>query len=214
VSDRSPIARSPIAQHPPVTIVSGWEVSSAVSSADLRISDVTALTKILVRGGGASTASLLGCGFGQACRDGEGNFVVGTGPGEWLVLGPPAKAAEITGRLAVRLGSGPASMLDVSHGGCLLRITGHDAHRPLGKLCAIDLSDATVGNGVCFRSSVARIVCDVVRDDQLGVRSYLVHGDRSAGQYLFDALFDAGVEFGVDVDGYRASGIGNEPAAR
>jgi glycine cleavage system aminomethyltransferase T len=54
-----------------------------------------------------------------------------------------------------------------------------------------------------LRTSVAEVATDVVRDDvrSTGERSYLLHCERSSGQYLFDALLDAGREFGVQVDG-------------
>jgi len=42
----------------------------------------------------------------------------------------------------------------------------------------------------------------VVRDDVDGVRSYLLHCERSSGQYFFDALLDAGQEFGIDIGGF------------
>lgn len=51
------------------------------------------------------------------------------------------------------------------------------------------------------------VVTDVVRDDSEGRRSYLLHFERSYGQYLFDALLDAGREFGIDVDGFVSPGI-------
>jgi sarcosine oxidase, subunit gamma len=41
-----------------------------------------------------------------------------------------------------------------------------------------------------------------VRDDRGGEISYLLHCERSSGQYLFDALIDAGDEFGIEVDGF------------
>ena len=47
---------------------------------------------------------------------------------------------------------------------------------------------------------VAALVTDLVRDDVGGVPSYLLHCERSSGQYLVDALLDAGAEFGVGVD--------------
>ena len=53
-----------------------------------------------------------------------------------------------------------------------------------------------------FRSSVAKIVTDVVRDDVDGAPSYLLHCERSSGQYLFDVLVDAGDEFGLEVAGF------------
>jgi hypothetical protein len=47
---------------------------------------------------------------------------------------------------------------------------------------------------------VARVVTDVVRDDLPdGTRSYLVHCERSSGQYLAGCLLDAGAEFDVAV---------------
>ena len=51
----------------------------------------------------------------------------------------------------------------------------------------------------------------MIRDDQESpsgpVPSYLLHCERSYGQYLFDALLDAGAEFGIGVGGFRAPGI-------
>jgi hypothetical protein len=47
-----------------------------------------------------------------------------------------------------------------------------------------------------------RVVTDVVRDDRDGAASYLLHFERSSGQFLFDALLDAGREFDVDVGGF------------
>ena len=57
-------------------------------------------------------------------------------------------------------------------------------------------------DGAAFRSSVAKVVTDVVRDDEDGSPSYLLHCERSYGQYLFDALLDAGDEFGVEISGF------------
>jgi glycine cleavage system aminomethyltransferase T len=48
---------------------------------------------------------------------------------------------------------------------------------------------------------------DVVRDDVAGVRSYLLHCERSSGRYLFDALMSVGHDFGIEVGGFRAPGI-------
>ena len=45
---------------------------------------------------------------------------------------------------------------------------------------------------------MAKLVTDIVRDDQGGVLSYLLHCERSSGTYLFEALVDAGTEFGIE----------------
>ena len=57
-------------------------------------------------------------------------------------------------------------------------------------------------DGAAFRSSVAKHLTDIVRDDHDGVLSYLLHCERSLGRYLSDALIDAGDEFGIEVEGF------------
>jgi glycine cleavage system aminomethyltransferase T len=52
---------------------------------------------------------------------------------------------------------------------------------------------------------VANLVTDVVRVDRDGLPSYLLHCERSSGQYLFDTLLDAGREFGIEIDGCPTS---------
>ena len=94
------------------------------------------------------------------------------------------------------------SVIDLTHGRALLRLSGADGVGVLAKLCAIDLADTVTPNLSAFRSSVAKLVTDVVRDDLAdGTRSYLLHCERSSGQHLFDCLIDAGAEFGIDIAG-------------
>jgi sarcosine oxidase gamma subunit len=77
----------------------------------------------------------------------------------------------------------------------------------LAAVCGIDLSDRFSPDGTAFRSAVAAVATDVIRDDVAGVRSYLLHCERSSGRYLFDALVSAGHDFGIEIDGFRAPGI-------
>jgi heterotetrameric sarcosine oxidase gamma subunit len=203
-----PVARSPIAPVPPVTVERGWEISARRSGAELRIMDCAPLAKVLVR---ASTdgevARTLGVPFGRAARDEHGTLVVGSGPGEWLLLTPPGANAAVAGRVGEVPDEGLVSVFDVTHGRALMRISGARTVDLLAKVCGIDLSEEVTPDGAAFRSSVAKLVTDVVRDDQEGARSYLLHCERSSGQYLFDALIDAGDEFGIEVEGFVASKI-------
>ena len=208
MAERAPVARSPIAPAPPTTIKHGWEVSVRRSAAELRITDCTPLAKILVLAptdGGLSRT--LGVPFGRAARDRHGTLVVGSGPGEWLLLAPPGTAPEVAGRIKEVSEEGLVSVFDATHGRALMRISGAPTTALLSKVCAIDFADEVTPNGAAFRSSVAKLVTDVVRDDLGGVRSYLLHCERSSGQYLFDALMDAGDEFGIEVDGFVAPGM-------
>ena len=201
-----PVARSPISPAPPVTVEHGWEISARRSGAGLRIMDCTPLAKVLVR---ASTdgevARTLGVPFGRAARDEHGTLVVGSGPGEWLLLAPPEANAAVAKGVEEVQDDELVSVFDATHGRALMRITGARAGDLLAKVCGVDLSDEATPDGAAFRSSVAKLVTDVVRDDQDGVRSYLLHCERSSGQYLFDALIDAGDEFGIEVEGFVAS---------
>lgn len=200
-----PVARSPIRPAPPVTVEHGWEVSTHRSDADLRLTDRTPLAKVLVRAPEDGTvARTLGVGFGRATRDGRGTLVTGSGPGEWTLISPPGNAREVIEHLGAASDDEFVSVLDITHGRALVRISGERAPDLLSKVCSIDLSDEITPDGAAFRSSVAKVATNVVRDDEEDVRSYLLHCERSYGQYLFDALLDAGDEFGIEVNSFTS----------
>ena len=201
-----PVARSPISPAPPVTVEHGWEISARRSDADLRIMDCTPLAKVLVRASAdGEVARTLGVPFGRAARDEHGTLVVGSGPGEWLLLAPPGANAAVAGRVEEVQDDELVSTFDATHGRALMRISGARTVDLLAKVCGIDFSEEITPDGAAFRSSVEKLVTDVVRDDRGGERSYLLHCERSSGQYLFDALIDAGDEFGIEVEGFIAS---------
>jgi heterotetrameric sarcosine oxidase gamma subunit len=207
------IARSPVRPVQPA-VLAGWEVTGRAAAAGLTLTDVTPLAKVLVRApADGAVARALGVPFGRAARDRDGALVTGSGPGEWLVLGPAGGQSALRQRLAELTAPAAArelvTVLDLTHARALLRLTGPAAAGVLAKVCAIDLADSVTPDGTAFRSSVARVVTDVARDDQARddqdrpsrpVPSYLLHCERSYGQYLFDALLDAGAEFGIDID--------------
>jgi heterotetrameric sarcosine oxidase gamma subunit len=212
-------ARGPVRPVEP-TVVAGWEVTrtgaGAPAGTGLILTDLTPVAKVLVRARpDGATAAALGIPFGRAARDHSGALVTGSGPGEWLVLGPvgngPALRRRLENMAAQADGEELVSVLDLTHGRALMRLTGHSAADALAKVCGIDLADKRTPDGTAFRSWVAKLVTDVVRDDQASasgqVPSYLLHCERSYGQYLFDAILDAGAEFGIDIGGFGAPGI-------
>ncbi len=97
--------------------------------------------------------------------------------------------------------------VDLTHGRALLRPTGEKGPRILARLSAIDLDDNLVPDGAALRTAVATVATDIIRDDRDGPRSYLLHCERSVGQYLFDALLRAGAEYGLAVDGFRPAAL-------
>jgi heterotetrameric sarcosine oxidase gamma subunit len=203
-----------------VRVEAGWEVSGCRSEAALTITDCTPLAKVHLRAPwNGAMAKALGVPFGRADRDGaspEGGWlVVGSGPGEWLVLAPPGAAAAVTDWLATvaadAAGDEFVSMTDLTHGRALVRVTGPDAAGLLARLCGTDLEDDMAPDGAALRSGVAGVATDIVRDDTMidgaAVPSYLLHCERSSGQYLFGALVSAGESLGIGVDGFRLPGI-------
>jgi heterotetrameric sarcosine oxidase gamma subunit len=206
-----PLARSPIRPLEPLTVLAGWEVSGRRATGALTLTDCTPLTKVQLKAPiTGQVAAELGVPLGRAGRNPAGVLVVGSGPGEWLLIGPPGQAAEIAARLAdlmARASGDHASSTDLTHGRALIRLTGPLARDVLSALCGIDLSDAVTPDGAAFRSSVAGLATDVIRDDVEGVRCYLLHCERSSGQYLFDALLSAGRDLGIEIDGFVTPGI-------
>jgi heterotetrameric sarcosine oxidase gamma subunit len=193
----------------------GWEVSGGRSDAPLTITDCTPLAKVHLRAPwNGALAKALGVPFGRADRE-QGWLVAGSGPGEWFVLAPPGASAAVAGWLGtVAAGSAPeefVSVVDLTHGRALMRITGQDAAGLLALLCGADLHDDMAPAGAALRSAVAGVSADIVRDDVMNdrawVSSYLLHCERSSGQYLFSALVSAGGPLGIGVDGFRLPGI-------
>jgi len=200
-----PLARSPIRPPEPLTVLAGWEVSERRATGTLTLTDCTPLTKVQVKAPvTGQVAAELGVRFGRARRNAAGVLVVGSGPGEWLLIGPPGQAIPDYTEPAA---DGYASRTDLTHGRALVRLTGPAAADVLSSMCGIDLSDGATPDGAAFRSSVAAVATDVIRDDVAGVRSYLLHCERSSGQYLFDTLLSAGRDLGIEIDGFTTPGI-------
>jgi heterotetrameric sarcosine oxidase gamma subunit len=93
--------------------------------------------------------------------------------------------------------------VDLTHGRALVRLTGARAADLLAKECGLDLATDVRPDGSAARTAVAKLATDIVRDDREEVPSFLLHCERSSGQYLFDSLLDAGRELGVEVTGFQ-----------
>ena len=209
-----PLARSPITPAPPVVVLAGWEVSGRQANADaaaggtgLTITDCTPLAKVQLRAlVGGRAAAAIGVRFGRAARDPAGTLVVGSGPGEWLLLAAPGQAPDLESGLAssaLQASGEHVTWVDLTHGRALIRLTGSCSVSVLARTCGIDLSDEITPNGAAFRTSVASVATDIIRDDLGSIRSYLLHCERSSGDYLFRSLLRAGAEFGIEIDGFR-----------
>lgn len=155
------------------------------------LTDESAMTKTIIRAAPDSPAATqMGVRFGSSRRV-EGVLICGSRPDEWLLLGEPSADTPPIDTV------GHVSVVDLTHGRALLRLMTDHAAAVLEKVCSLDLSDAMTPDGAVVSASVAKVSCDIIRDDVDGTRSYLIACDRSFGDYLFGAILDGCDEFGV-----------------
>lgn len=210
-------ARGPITPAPPEAVVAGWVVSGRRSDAALVLTDCTPLAKVALKAAySGPMTEVLGVPFGRTDRrswdlqtPGSDVLVVGSGPGEWLVLAPPGTQDRAVGQAddAAARADELVTCVDLTHGRALVRLTGARTVDLLAKECSLDFADHVRPDGTAVRTAVARLATDVVRDDRAGTPSYLLHCERSSGQYMCDSLLEAGRELGVDVAGFLPPGI-------
>lgn len=201
-----PLARSPVPLAGAATVVAGWEVDRASDgeAPSLELVDCTPLTKVLVR----AATDLFETPTGRTSRPFAGVLAAACRPEEWALYAGPGRAPELIEMVKERAsGTEWVTVLDVTHGRALLRLSGSRAPELLMKLCAIDLADAATPTGTALRTSVAKLTTELVRDDRDGICSYLLSCERSYGAYLFEALLDAGSEFAVEPHGFVPPGI-------
>lgn len=167
---------------------------------DLTLTDASAITKWLVRASpDGPTAERIRTAFGSSNRTPGGALVLGSRPGEWIIVGTPGEVAAAVADLDGLDAEEFMTSLDCTHSRAMFRLTGTEATRMLEKVCGIDWGDHMTPDGAVLSASVALTTCDLARNDRNGTPSYLIFCDRSFGQYLFDALIDAGGEFGLAV---------------
>jgi len=161
-------------------------------SGSITITDLSDQTKRSLKAPETSSvASVLGVALGTAARIND-TLVVHHRPGEWLLVGHSGSVGQVLDSIDR---SGFVSTVDVSHGRLLLLLSGRESDKVLAKLCSTNLDDDFTPNGAAWGASVARVNCDLVRDDVQGVRSYLLLCDSSYGSYLHGAIAEAAEEF-------------------
>ncbi|MGH3502191.1 MAG: sarcosine oxidase subunit gamma [Nocardioidaceae bacterium] len=201
----------------PVTLADGWAVSGRRSDAALRLIDCSPLTKVTVRADhDGKVAGVIGVPLGRAARPSWGADVydgpvlaAGSGPGTWLALAAPGAQPQVEEWLDGMAADAAelVTVTDLTHGLTMVRLGGTRARETLAKECGVDLRDDVCPPGTALRTAVSGVAAGLIRDDQDSTESYLVHCERSTGQYLFDSLLDAGAEFGIEVDGFVSPGI-------
>ena len=157
---------------------------------------------------GSQWTDKLDVGLGQVKRNLSGHLIAGIAPEQWLFIGAQGVSFSMSGVADDGDGAGPLiTIVSLTHSTALIRLVGHDSAKILRKLCGINFDNRVTPNHFALRTSMARIVISLIREDvaAMGKRpipSYLILCDRSAGQYLFNILLDAGQEFEIDIQGF------------
>ena len=157
-------------------------------TASVRLTDQSKMTKRIIHGPDV----IADVPFGQA-KVVDRNIVACIRPDEWLIIGSATDGDTPTPQIP-----SAATSVDFTHGRALIRLSGPEAKSVLEKLCDLDLSDDMTPNGAATSGYVARVVCDLIRDDQHEETSYLILFDRSYGRYLSGVLQAAMEEFVSD----------------
>jgi heterotetrameric sarcosine oxidase gamma subunit len=208
-----PIARSPIAHGAPFRVLGGWEVSNRQSSAALRLMDLTACAKLLIRGNLNSALREALPQPGRIKRISGGPLIVAAIPEQWLMIAAPDGLSAIRNWINPILDGLSVTLTDLTHARVLLRLAGEQSAKLLSKVCALNLGAVVFPDGRTTRSSLAKVPCEIIRADiptspdieqstSPSIPSYLIMCDRPVGEYIFDALIDAGSEYKIDIDGF------------
>ena len=131
-------------------------------------------------------------------------LLAGLAADEYLIL---TDAAELPKWAAVLGENSPdcVHVLDHTSGLAGVRLTGPKSDQLLSKLSELDTSPAAFPNLRCAQTKCAEIHGTLVRADFGPVPSYDLYFPREFGEYMWDAIFHAGEEFGVSAVGFEAA---------
>ena len=125
----------------------GWLVGAETTNAPFRLSDASSTAKLMLHAAPAGElAKRLNVVVGHVEFFDDGLVVAGLVPGKWLVLGS-TDSADLAERLVSIATEESSTVVDVTDGQFLVRLTGLPAPLTLARLCAIDLGDRGFPNG-------------------------------------------------------------------
>ncbi len=198
----------------------GWLQPAFYTSADqeerkltkgIGISDISPVGKLLIQGGdlGGSLHGVLDSDDSPAIGDvrqvsdpARGRLARLTAD-ECLVLFEPEALSDWTTVLGEPTRD-CAHIVDQTSGLCGVRLIGPGSGALLSKLTEFDTSPGAFTNMRCAQSRFAEIHGTIVRADLDTLPSYDLFFSREFGEYVWDAIFEAGEEFGVAPVGLEA----------
>jgi len=176
------------------------------------IADITAMGKLTVRGQGAADLVELSLGIIPA-RPGEINIIESKGVivaylyhDEFFIFTPPGEEKNTAESLGTRVADQDSliTVVDNTSGLVGLSLSGPNSRSVMRKLCALSLDEKQFPNMRAAQTSFAKVRTTILRRDIEKAPRYDLFAERSYGEYLWDSILDAGMEFGIQPVGWQA----------
>jgi sarcosine oxidase subunit alpha len=196
---------------PVVYTFSGEE--TVVLRESVGLTDISAWGKLLLKG--AKTGEIVSTLPGDTpVKPGEVReiksdiLVAGLTPDEFLILTLPGAEKELATSLEAEITSQGVfvSVIDLTSGLVGLSISGPKSTGVMSKLCAIPFNSRDFPNLFVAQSSFAQVRATIIRHDHGLSPTFELFADCSYGEYLWDAILDAGKEFAIGPVGWEAMG--------
>jgi methylglutamate dehydrogenase subunit D len=126
----------------------------------------------------------------------NGFAVIGTAPGQWLAVAESREARALPAMLGVAL-KGDATVVDLSDGKAVLRISGPRARETLAKGCSLDLHQTEFKPGSAATTPVALIDCVIWQVDE--TPTYDLAVPASYAESFWSWLTASAAEYGYTV---------------
>ncbi len=199
----------------------GWLQPAFYASADhearilaeiIGICDVSPTGKLLLKGGDLSGFLNAVLSFDDSLAVGDVRKVSNPARGslarltadECLILCEPEAVADWISALGEPTRD-RVYIIDQTSGLCGVRLVGPGSDALLSKLSEFDTSPGAFANMSCAQSRFAEIHGTIVRTDLGPLPSYDLFFSREFGEYAWDAIFEAGEEFGAAPVGLKAT---------
>ena len=122
---------------------------------------------------------------------------------EFLALTPAGQAPRLAEDLE-EVADRCAHVLDITSGMAGVRITGPQSNLLLRKISELDVSLTTFADMRCAQTKAAEIHGTLLRMDRGSLPCYELYFPREFGEYMWDALMEAGVEYKLAPVGFEA----------
>jgi glycine cleavage system aminomethyltransferase T len=121
--------------------------------------------------------------------------------------GSPVRCCRLTQDSALFVSASPVSLppapgacghvTELTSGRTVVIVAGPRSLDLLRAATQVDLRDRALPDRHCVQTSVARVPATIIRYDRMDLRTYEILVARDLGEYLWDALLDAGAPLGV-----------------